>query len=452
MRLAVTFDFLEYIDIRREGIGAYARYLLNALLYYDKDIEIEFWTYDFNIENLHNLFSDIITKYKSRISIIAIKNTMLPDKSKLILYLPFLITYNLKFIVYKILTIINKNKYSNKLNTLKALGTNLLYNYQIQSLIQKIKKDSRADAVYIMFPTLKTGKYFTCAKFMQVHDLFTLRFKNIFLSFWNNEVLNEYNNNIVKNLSEYAIKNTTFISSSEYTTREHCLKCIPNIKQNQTAVIPFPPLCKEFNEIKCISKEEFKAKFGIWKLYIAIPSQNRPNKNWQVIFKAIARLKQKGINIQFVTTGKVNDLKYDEQLVKKLGISENILEVGRLSDQDLYMLYKYQDVSVGSSLMEGMGISGQVIEALKINNIPAVHTKSYGIKESLEAVGLTMENADLNWFDPNDDKALANIIENILANPTPHIEKQRHIIEAYSSVTWENVTEKYIALFNSKIL
>ena len=115
------------------------------------------------------------------------------------------------------------------------------------------------------------------------------------------------------------------------------------------------------------------------------------------------------------------------------------------------MLYKYQDIAIGSTIIEGMGISGQVIEALKVGNVPAVHSRCYGYQDSLTAVGLTEETADLNWFDYNDDETLANYIEDVLQNPQPHIEKQKHIMNAYMSRTWQDVAQKYIELFEQTI-
>ena len=73
------------------------------------------------------------------------------------------------------------------------------------------------------------------------------------------------------------------------------------------------------------------------------------------------------------------------------------------------------------------------------------------IKESLESVGLSMETADLNWVNLDDDKGLANKIENILSNPEPHIEKQKHIIEAYTKRTWADVAHDYMDVFEKVI-
>ncbi len=451
MKLAVTYDFENIADCRREGLGVYAKHLITALMDYNDDLELEFWTYKFNKHNLKLLFDEIFKKYSNRVTVFSIDCYKIPLDKRKDIYIPFLFSYYLKKTLYCIGKVFNYNCFENKLAKLEHNKFCAFYDFNSPKIFRYVNKHSKADAVYSMFVTLKLGKHFKCPKFIQVHDLFPIRFRDLFAQFWSDKTLDGYNLPILQNLAEYAQTDTTFISSSQYTVREHSLKCISGINHEQTAVIPFPPLVKDFNNIKVLSKEAFKAKYGIWDKYIAVPCQNRPNKNWAVIFRAISRLKQKGINIQFVTTGRVNNIKSDGILADELGIRENILEIGSVSEEDLYMLYKYQDVAVGSTYMEGMGISGQVIEALKVGNIPAVHSICYGIKESLAAVGLTMEDADLNWFEPNDDKKLAQVIEDILSNPVPHILKQKHVIDAYLSVTWESVASNFIRLVKSKL-
>ena len=451
MKLAVTYDFEKVADCRREGLGVYAKHLITALMECNDDLELEFWTYKFNKRNLKLLFNDIFKKYGNRVTVFTIDGYKFHLDKKKDIYLPFLVSYYLKKSLCCLGKVFNYNYFEKKSAELEHNKFCALYDFNSPKIFRYVKKHSKADAVYSMFVTLKLGKHFNCPKFIQVHDLFPIRFRDLFAQYWSDKTLDSYNLPILKNLAEYAQTDTTFISSSQYTVREYSLKCIPGINHEQTAIIQFPPLVKDFNNINVLSKDAFKAKYGIWDKYIAVPCQNRPNKNWTVIFKAISRLKQKGINIQFVTTGRVDDIKSDGTLIDELGIRDNILEIGSISEEDLYMLYKYQDVAVGSTYMEGMGVSGQVIEALKVGNIPAVHSICCGIKESLAAVGLTMEDADLNWFEPNDDKKLAEVIEDILSNPVPHILKQKHIIDSYLSVTWENVSANFIKLVKSKI-
>lgn len=432
MKIAIAYDFKGPADIRREGIGAFAIYLLNAIMKYHPDVELEFWTYFFNVNNLKLTFQDIFDNYPNRVQVFSNK----PQKT---------IRIQLKILRNKIKYFFTKKeKYKNKINSLK-------YGHYDENaskeLIEIANKESKADVVYSLFVTLELGKYFNCPKFMQVHDLFTLPLFDLFKDDFGENDLKKANDAVLKNLEEYAKQNAIFISSSEYVAKNHSLKYIPNITPDQVAVCSFPPMIKDFKENNKITKDSFKTKYNIGKIYMAYPSQNRPNKNWIVILEALKILKDKGINIQFVTTGKVDAVKKTKEFVEKNNLKDLIVEVGSLSIEELYYLYKYSNLVVASTVMEGMGISGQALEALKIGNIPVIHTKSIGIEESLKSVGLTLDTADLNWFELNDSRKLADLIEDVLKDPKTHIEKQKHILEAYTRKTWEDVANDYLELF-----
>ena len=461
MKIAIPYDFEVENNIKREGIGVYLNYLIFALVHNNKDIDIEIYTYDFNVNNVKLLLDNIPDDLKNKIKIIDNNYWNISD---IFLY-PFVFIKNIINIIFLIISvsyylmntkIFKSSKYIQKiekkqkklLSKWKSLfvKNHLLYQKiktKKKKLIAKITK-SNANAVYCFYVSIKLGHYFKCKKIVQVHDLFTMALPELFKT----QILNlEKTNEIYKqNLGLYAKEGAIFVSSSEYVSKSHCLRYIPNIKEEQTRVIPFPPMISSFKEVKT-SKNIFLDKYNIKYPYIAFPSQNRPNKNWELIFKALKILKDKGLNIQFVTTGKVKDIKSNANLVDMLGIKDLILEIGSISTEDLYLLYKYSSICVASNIIEGMGISGQALEALNVGNIPVIHVKSLGIEESLANVGLTLKTADLNWIEINDYVGLANKIEEVMNSPELNVIKQKHIIEAYNKITWNMVAQNYFKLF-----
>lgn len=462
MRIAIPYDFKHTTDIRREGIGVYLRFLLESILQVSQNITLEFYVYDFNKRNLECFLKDLISKYPKRIIIIDNSfftvSEYLAFPFILCLYI-FKFFYNkLKIYFYIICFFISRNKkYAKKIFKRKKIFNqyfqfkkNYLKNQNIKikrKKLQKKAKESNADVMYAFFVLIELGHYFKCKKIVQVHDLFTVDLPLLFATqFFNIE---EFNKQILTNLGKYAKKNAIFVSSSKYIKNQHCLKYIPNITDGQSHIISFPPMITNYKKTN-EDIEHFKNRYNITLPYLAFPSQNRPNKNWKLIFKALKILKDKGIYLQFVTTGKINDLESDKILINNLGIKHLILEIGSISNEDLFLLYKYSSIHVASTIIEGMGISGQALEALNVGGIPIIHVRSLGIKESLENVGLTLETADLNWIDINDEVALAQKMEDILRNPNPHIKKQEHIIKAYTIRTWTDVANDYIKLFEGK--
>jgi hypothetical protein len=144
----------------------------------------------------------------------------------------------------------------------------------------------------------------------------------------------------------------------------------------------------------------------------------------------------------------INDIQPTVEFLEAIDISDQIIEIGDLSKEDLFALYKYSSIVICSTIIECPGMSTQCLEALNIGDIPVIHSKSIGMKESLESVGLSFETADLNWFDFNDYLGLADRIEYVLADPKSHIEKQKHIISYYTKNDWKKTGKKYLELAN----
>jgi glycosyltransferase involved in cell wall biosynthesis len=316
--------------------------------------------------------------------------------------------------------------------------------YLQRLLIGKVTKYSEADLVFPTYPMLPLALSFNCRKIMQIHDLFYLANRDIFVH--QTPSIDEVNKKLTDILNNYAYHNTIFVSSTTYIRDYHVLKHIPAIRIEQTRVIPFPPMIKNPDAYTLPEKKYFLEKYDLPERYIAFPSQVRPSKNVIAILQALLILKTKSITVTFVTTGSLRHSLPVLEFANKHELKEQIIETGDLSEEDLIVLYKYSSLAICPNIIEGFGMSGQCLEALTVGNIPVIHAKSLGMKESLKNVGLTFETADLNWFDFDDYPGLAERIENVLNDPKPHIEKQKHILAHYTKITWEYTAKKYLEL------
>lgn len=448
MKLACIFDDKRISHFKGEGIHTYCSFLFDALLKNDDTFQMELYVYSFNMTNLIEMFGFLSKKYPGRISFID-ETVLTKDKKfytykyyKYVLFHNFFKFINMFFKISKCSNMILK--YETKMKD----G----YCYNINKLKKNLKQAinaSDADAIYVPFITYELGKEINKPTLIMVHDIFSLPLRNLFFSI--NPKIDKHNNQIIHNLAQYAAKKSVFISTSSYTVNEHLLKYIPNLKKEQTKVIPFPPLIRKFDKNKIIAKEAFKLKYKIDCKYIAYPSQVRPNKNFIVILKALNELAKEDIKIKLVTTGNFSNLEQTESYIVNNHLQEYVLETGKISEEDLFMLYKYSDMVVVSTIIEGLGISGQCLEALEVGGIPVIHSKAMGVEESLESVGLSFKSADLNWFDLDDYKTLAKKIKDVIDNPKLHIEKQKHIINAYSKTLWEGVSKNYYKIIEEEL-
>jgi len=424
MRIAISYDYDLPVNAEREGVGIFAKNLFYHMMKIDKNLYLEFWYFKFNEYNVKNLFNNIIQEFPDRVFFY---NEILSLSEKINFFYDICKNYIKNFLF---------ESPSNKKITSKCKNN-------ISRLIQKIKY-SKADVVYSFFITLTLGKYFNKPCLVQVHDLFSIEFEKLFSETIPN--IYEINKIILKNLKEFAKNDSHFICTTNYIAQNHILKYINFLNKKNVHIVSVPPMIDIYQHDD-VSKDNIFLKFGIKNKYIFYPSHNRPNKNFIILLKSLYLLKKKGIEIQFVTTGYINDVKSCREYTDKTNINSMIIETGSISDKDLYTLYKFSSMVVVPTLIEGYGMSSQALEALLIGGIPVIHSKSYGMKESLNSFGLNFATADLNWFDTNDEYELTDIIISVIKNPLPSIKKQSHIIKYYLKNDWNQAAKQYLDIF-----
>ncbi|MBQ9688923.1 glycosyltransferase family 4 protein [bacterium] len=425
--LAIAFDYVQPVYLPKEGGFIYLKYLLEALLSNYPDFKCRFYTYKVNENSLKEFFLDILTTYPKRVSIFCAEDEITGEaKIKIFLAkIKYFFTRKRKFLV-------------------KIVGLKKNYRTHGYYGLRKQARKSHVNAVFVVHTALELGHFFRAKKIVQIHDLFTIPLENLWKEQYPN--IGEENLKVLNNLKRYAKEKTFFVSSTDYIAQNQVYKYVDSVKQSQIKVIPFPPFVKSFSNENILGEAEFRAKYGIYGKYIPYPSQNRVNKNVIVLLKALKTLRDKGTEIKFVTTGHIYGLANTASYIKENNLEDLIVKLEYLPESDLAALYKYGTVAVVPTIIEGLGMSGQCLEALSAGGIPVVHAKSMGIKESLESVHLSMETADLNWFELDDYEGLARTIEEVISNPQQHIEKQKHILSAYLKRTWQEVANDYMEI------
>jgi len=417
----------------KEGGMVFNAFLFDALLEYYQDIKISVLTDLINVSELQQTYYKCLKKYPDRFKF-CIVNTFKPWYSIRWIRVVYLYFKMFFYMVFK------KKKVS---KTKEKIVSE--FRFMLPKDLAKIKVDG--DVLFSSSMILDFPYYWAGPHVFLIHDLFAIQLAYVFRKTIPD--IDQINEKCIKKINDFVDKGTWFVNTSEYTQREQLLK-YTNVPKDRSAVIPFPPIFHTYNPLEILSESAIRNKYHIGGKYVFVASQNRPNKNWAVILRALAKLKKQGIKIYFVTTGRISDIKSDEQLAHDLNIEDLILEVGQVSPSDLYALYKYSSIVVASTLIEGMGISGQALEAL-VTETPVIHARSFGIDESLQAVGLTQKTADLNWFDCDDSDYLVEKIKDVLSNPESHIEKQRNVLTAYKTRTWKEVAANYMKIFKQAI-
>lgn len=444
MKLTIAIPYLSISreSVFRDGLGKFLGLLIDGILLHDDEIEIEIWSFSQGVEGMKKLFEKNFKENKCRISIINDFDFYQTTHS-----------YKRKVKLGKTIEEIKREyegRCDHKRSVLEKILKRVVMIRQRRYLVKAVKSRSKADFVYYNSPCFLPLLSIIKPTLVQIHDLFTMQYERLFVRnskryFFTNKAVSFW-------LGIQGVLGAHFVSSSYNTLNNQVLKYIPLIKKERTHIIRFPAMVKNYEGMVNFSKEDFCKKYGIVGPYIAYPTQNRPNKNIITLLKSLDILCNEGINVKLVITGKFNDVKdcanYIESNPKLL---DNLVETGNLSEEELYFLYKCSDMVVSTSFVEGGCISGQVLEALKIGDIPVIHALSDGIDEWLDVHGFNRKTADMNWFDRFDYMNLALLIKDVLINRNSHVVKQKHIFEELDDPTWEDVGCKYLELF-SKII
>ncbi|MBF2708227.1 glycosyltransferase family 4 protein [Flavobacterium soyangense] len=157
---------------------------------------------------------------------------------------------------------------------------------------------------------------------------------------------------------------------------------------------------------------EVKLKYGIEENYFFSPNQFWQHKNQTAILEAAKILKDKGIGVKIIFTGKEHDYRNPDytndlkQKVNEYGLENEILFLGFIDRIDQLVLMKNAQAIIQPSLFEGWSTVVEDAKALGqtliVSNL-AVH------QEQLSDKGY--------YFSPNNYNELANKIVEVMENP-----------------------------------
>lgn len=164
-------------------------------------------------------------------------------------------------------------------------------------------------------------------------------------------------------------------------------------------------------DLKLSNIEEVKMKYGLEGDYFFSPNQFWQHKNQIAIIEAVKILKNKGITLKIVFTGKEHDYRnpnYTSDLklkVNEYGLENDILFLGFIDRLDQLVLMKNSQAIIQPSLFEGWSTVVEDAKALNqtliVSNI-AVHKEQLGEKAY--------------YFSPDDYVELASKIVEVIEN------------------------------------
>jgi glycosyltransferase involved in cell wall biosynthesis len=230
------------------------------------------------------------------------------------------------------------------------------------------------------------------------------------------------------------------ISVSDFTKREIMLRYgVPDEKITVThegASDSFVPV-----RGRNLISNTLKA-YGIGKKYIVFVGRIEPRKNISGLIKAFAYLKGKGFrDLCLVIVGDQDRLFRERHIffeIEQMGLAQDIIFTGGVSEQDLCMLYNGAEMLVYPAFAEGFGLP--VVEAMACG-IPVITSNSTALREVAGDAGVLVN--------PNSFKEIAEGMERVLVDQGLKEELSFKGLEWIKNFRWQKTAQETIQVYRS---
>ena len=183
-----------------------------------------------------------------------------------------------------------------------------------------------------------------------------------------------------------------------------------------------------------VSQVKLQNEFGKYILFVG---RRSPYKNFPFFTESIAPLLLDGNQLKLVCVSP-SFTKEEEKFLMKLGIRNQVITIGGVSDDMLNSLYRNALAFAFPSLDEGFGLP--ILEAFA-NNCPVCLSNSSCFPE-------IAGNAAL-YFDPKDSLSIYNTVKRIVDDKPLALELVRLGTERLGLFSWEKAAEQTLEVYNS---
>jgi len=195
------------------------------------------------------------------------------------------------------------------------------------------------------------------------------------------------------------------------------------------------------------NKSFLKNKFGINDKTLVYAGRFAPEKNIDIIIKAIALVKKKIPDIMLAMAGGGSSLETIKNLTKELGVQENVKFLGILSQFDLANLYRVSEIFTITSTSETQSMT--LIQAMACG-LPVIGVRARALPEYIENNGILIE--------PGDFKGLSEKIVELLENQSLRTElggRGLKFVQKFSdkniALKWEEIYKREIANYGNSL-
>jgi glycosyltransferase involved in cell wall biosynthesis len=264
-----------------------------------------------------------------------------------------------------------------------------------------------------------------------IHDLWLERFPQYSPKFFGQK------------LSSYKTKRTArrarkVVTVSQFSAQE--LMDLFGLSAEQIAVIPNGVSDEFFPRLDDAAMAALKQRIGLTApRFILFVGGADPRKNHRIFLEAaslvVRHLEKRMLLLVGSTTHPFGSY---EKTAKLYGLTAQVLYPGRLSGEDLRLLYSYTDLFVFPSLYEGFGMP--ILEAMACG-APVITSKTTALGEVADDAAVLV--------DPRNARELGAAMTNVLENETLRKSLKEKGFLRVKQYSWQQAATKTLKLYSS---
>lgn len=243
-----------------------------------------------------------------------------------------------------------------------------------------------------------------------------------------------------KQMRKEAFHNCTqhaaLIQASSEQMRDDFLTHFPVLTPEKLVVIQEGVKVETFRVRK--PELDVRQKYGLPQQFMYFPAQLWHHKNHVTVLKAVARLKEKGVNTPLVMSG----ARYEGserlfEFIEAQGLKDRVFYLDVIPFEDVIALHQAAKFLITAVLYES-------------SSIPILEAAAAGTPIIASQTPANLERArdlQLNLFSPKDDAALANLLEQVWDDEALRAAQVAHNSRAVEKFDWPNIAEDYLDAF-----
>jgi len=283
----------------------------------------------------------------------------------------------------------------------------------------KILKQLEEEVDLFFYPHINLPYYIPKNTIITIHDLRPLT------KFWDRS---ELKRKVFIFYLKRAIKYSTKIIAVSNTVADELRKNFKGIDKKIEVIY-------EFMDDKFTNQNQIYERI-VDNPYLLFVGNRKKHKNLSLLIKAFAIIKEKIPHYLVIAGGKDREKDEVDMLVEELNIQERTIQLIKPSDEVIISLYKFADLFVFPSLLEGFGLPP--LEAVSLG-CPVILSDIPILREVFGEAGF--------YFNPYSEEDLAKAILKVISDEEFKIkllEKQKERLRMFDK---DKIIEQYISLF-----